>query len=421
MNRVKKTIMSIQGDQFYINGQPTYSEIAGCRYKGLLMNARFIQGIYDDKAGLERYSRFGRTFDPDQNTEELILNLPKWYEAGIRAFTVGIQGGGPCFTIPLETIENNPYGPDGTELDEAYLERLARIIDAADELGMAVIVSLFYGVQTRYLADDDAVERATESICRWLQSRGDKNVIIEIANEHDTGAYECHKVLHQENGILRLMEIAKRESGGIPVSCSGTGGYFSKRIAQASDIILIHGNELTRNQLYNLIKKAKEVRPIRPIVVNEDSQAISQMGVTFAAGVSWGYYNNMTKQEPPVDWSITEGEDQFFALRLREYLTEEKRGLPVEEQFYLQGLEKDMAYENKRFIRLASLYPEKIDYVEFYRKGELFELAYDDPFCVNFIGNWCQMPVVGIESREEWKAVIHLCDGTIVEKKVTVH
>ena len=245
-------------------------------------------------------------------------------------------------------------------------------------------------------------------------------MIIEIANEHDTGAYACHKVLHQENGILRLMGMAKKATGGLPVGCSGTGGYFSRRIAQASDVILIHGNELTRNELYNLIKKARAIKPERPIVVNEDSQALSQMSVTFRNGVSWGYYNNMTKQEPPVCWGITPGEDTFFALRMKEYLTGQRCGLPREEQFYLQGLEGPMVYENKRFIRLASLYPETIDHVEFYRNGVLYDLAYDDPFCVGFLGNWIQKPVVGIVSGEQWRAVIHLRDGSCVEKTVLV-
>lgn len=268
-----------------------------------------------------------------------------------------------------------------------------------------------------YLTDDDAVEQAVTNICRWLKDRDDKNVIIEAANEHNISAFECHKVLSQENGILRLMEIAKKESGGLPVGCSGTGGYFSERIAKASDVILIHGNAQSRNLLYNLIKKAKAIQPARPIVVNEDSQALSQMKVTFQNGVSWGYYNNMTKQEPPTVWGITKGEDAYFALRMQEYLTGKQSDLPFEDQFYLQGLEKDMVYEGKRFIRLASLYPEQIDYVEFYRDGILYEQAYDDPFVINFIENWWQGPVTGIESGEEWKAVVHLRDGKIIEKR----
>ena len=416
MNRTK---MTIKEERFLINGALTYSEIPNCPYQGLLMNARFIQGIFDDRTGHERYQRFGRTFDPEKNTDDLIASLPQWYEMGMRAFTVGLQGGGPCFTIPLDTIENNPYGEDGTSVDPAYLKRLLRILKAADEQGMIVIVSLFYGMQSRLLRDDDAVEEAVKTICRWLKAQDNEHIIIEIANEHDVAAYR-HPVLSQENGILRLMEIAKRESGGLAVACSGTGGYFSKRIAQASDVILIHGNNQSRNQLYNLIKKAKAIRPIRPIVVNEDSQALSQMKVTFQNGVSWGYYNNMTKQEPPTDWGITPGEDTFFALRMREYLTGEKSGLAQEDQFYLQGLEKDMEYDGKRFIRLASLYPEQIDYVEFFRDGVLVERAYDDPFCVNFIENWWQGSVEGVKSQERWTARVYLSSGGVIEKAVTV-
>lgn len=417
---MQQTQMTIEADKFYINGALTYSEIEDCRHRGLLMNARFIQGIYDDRIEPERYNRFGKVFNPKHNTDDLIQSLPLWYQYGLRAFTVGLQGGGACFTIPADTVDNNPYGSDGRQLDEAYLKRLARIIDAADAAGMVVIVSLFYGAQSRHLNDDDAVERATANICRWLKERKDRNIIIEIANEHDVAAFQCHNVLSQENGILRLIDIAKRESGGAPVGCSGTGGYFSKRIAQASDVIIIHGNAQTRTQLNNLIKKAKAIRPVRPIVVNEDSQALSQMKVTFQHGVSWGYYNNMTKQEPPVDWGITTGEDTFFALRMQEYLTGKKAELALEDQYYLQGLEAEMVYQGKRFIRLASLYPETVDFVEFYRNGELYERVYDDPFTINYIENWWQGPVLGVERGEAWKAVVYLRDGKTVEKSILV-
>ena len=148
---MKKTSLIIKGSKFLINNKLTYNEIEGCSYQGLLMNARFIQGVFDDKAGRERFHRFGRRFDPQENTELLLHALPTWYEAGIRAVTVGFQGGGPCFTIDNTTIENNPYGSDGKQIDTAYLERMGRIIDEADRIGMVIIVSLFYGSQTRFL------------------------------------------------------------------------------------------------------------------------------------------------------------------------------------------------------------------------------------------------------------------------------
>ena len=95
-----KTRLSIQDRRFFLNGAPVYSELSTCpeEFRGLLLNARFIQGVFDDNMAPERFRRFGRTFDPDRNTDALIAALPAWYGKGLRAFTVGFQGGGPCST-----------------------------------------------------------------------------------------------------------------------------------------------------------------------------------------------------------------------------------------------------------------------------------------------------------------------------------
>src|SRR5690606_2863843 len=47
---VRHTVVSIVGDQFYINGRPTYEGQgwSGHRIEGLLFNARMVQGIFDD-------------------------------------------------------------------------------------------------------------------------------------------------------------------------------------------------------------------------------------------------------------------------------------------------------------------------------------------------------------------------------------
>ena len=50
--------------------------------------------------------------------------------------------------------------------------------------------------------------------------------------------------------------------------------------------------------------------------------------------------------------------------------------IPFEEQYYLQGFEPEMTVDKKRWIRLASLYPESINYVEFYKNGKLVDIAY---------------------------------------------
>ncbi|MGM0110235.1 hypothetical protein [Enterococcus sp. DIV0187] len=417
-----KTKLKIRNTDFYINDEITYSEIHDCNYKGLLLNARFVQGVFDDKANPDFYNRFGKKFDPDTNVEELIESLDEWYESGLRAFTLGIQGGGPCFSFndtQLSKMRNNPFSSDGKTIDMEYLKRLKRVLNSADEKGMVVILSLFYAFQSNYLSDDNSVLEATKTICTWLREQEYKNIIIEIANEHDIKGYN-QKIFTQEHGIVRLIEAAQEASGGMYVGCSGTGGYFSEIIAEASDVVIIHGNGTSRNRLYNLLKLAKNSQPRKPILINEDSQALSQLPVCLREHVSWGYYNNMTKQEPPINWGITKGEDQFFALRMKEALTGEMLTLPIEDQFYLQGLERNNHIGNKRFIRLASLYPEKINYVEFYRDDVLVERAYDDPFMINFHNNWRQKPVFDVKAGENWKAKVYLSDGTQLIKEVTV-
>lgn len=55
-----KTKLKIRNTDFYINDEITYSEIHDCNYKGLLLNARFVQGVFDDKANPDFYNRFGK-------------------------------------------------------------------------------------------------------------------------------------------------------------------------------------------------------------------------------------------------------------------------------------------------------------------------------------------------------------------------
>ncbi len=412
-----KTKLSVVGTQFLINDELIYAESPKKEVHGLLMNARFIQGIFDDKADPARFNRFGKVFSPDEHTDSLIKSLPSWYEYGLRAITVGMQGGGPCFTIANTSIDNNPFSKDGTTTDPVYLERMERIINACDEIGMVVIVSYFYGSQAERIEDDDSIMRVVKNMSNWLRDKKFTNVIIEIANEHDVGQFKCHPILFTQKGVATLIEIAKRESGGMLVGCSGMGGTFHEEIVEASTVIIIHGNGQTKQAYYKLVEKCKACKPNTPIVCNEDSQAISNMAVAVKNGTSWGYYNNMTKQEPPVDWTITQGEDTFFAQRMAYELGLIEIDTPLEEQFYLQGFEPDMTYEGKRWIRLASLFPEKIDYVDFYCGGELYQTAYADPFTINYVNNWRQGAVEGEALTKEWEAHVHLVDGTVIVKK----
>ncbi len=417
-----KTTIGIENESFLINGKLTYSEIEGSKpgAHGLLMNARFIQGVFDDKASPERFARWGQgTWDAAAHTNNLTAALPEWYGYGLRAFTVGFQGGGPCFTVNNTSVNNNPFGEDGTQLDPDYAERMDGLIRGADEIGMAVIVSYFYGSQARRLTDGKAVRNAVIGASRFLKDGGYTNVLIEVANEMNIGSFNEHAIIQQPEGMSALIDLARHESGGMAVGCSGGGGYRNREVAEASDYILIHGNGCSRQRYANMVGEVKSWNQGKPIVCNEDSQAIGQLEVAFSTRTSWGYYNNMTKQEPPADWSVTKGEDTFFAHRMAEGIGIEVDTIAEEDQYYLQGLESGWSYGGERWVRLASLYPETVDHVDYFVNDALTYTSYDEPFSVNFQTNWRQK---GVKSNvgDRWKAIVYLANGEAIERSAEV-
>ena len=113
---------------------------------------------------------------------------------------------------------------------------------------------------------------------------------------------------------------------------------------------------------------------------------------------------------------VTKGEDTFFAHRMAEGIGIEVPELSKEDQYYLQGLELNWSYDGQRWIRLASLHPESISYVDFYRNGELYYTSYDESFPINFSSNWRYDGVEVGNDDQEWKAVIYLGNGEVLER-----
>jgi hypothetical protein len=93
---------------------------------------------------------------------------------------------------------------------------MKKIIDAAGNIGMAVTVSLFYGSQSRFLQDDNAVYEAVKT---GLRDQKFTNIVIKIANEHNVDAFH----IYLNRWIVILIDVSKRKSGGLPVGGSGTG------------------------------------------------------------------------------------------------------------------------------------------------------------------------------------------------------
>lgn len=324
-----RTTIAIHDAEFWLNGRPTYPgrTFRGAKIQGLLLNSRMVQGIFDDANPATR-ARWAypdtRQWDPDRNTREFLAAMPDWRAHGLLSFTINLQGGSPEGYSKSQPWENSAYDPDGT-LRPAYMARLAPILDRADELGMAPIVGLFYFGQAHRLADEAAVKRATVNAIGWLQARGYRNILVEIANE--TGNSYHHEILKPDR-IHELITFAK--SKGFLAGVSYGGGKIPlPNAVKASDFLLIHGNGVSDPEkitaMVNATRQVDGYRPM-PILFNEDDHFLfDQPHNNFLAAIeayaSWGYFEPGESnyidgyQCPPVNWRInTPRKQAFFAL-----------------------------------------------------------------------------------------------------------
>lgn len=410
-----KTNIGISGRKFLLNGALTYADIPDSNHAshGLLWNQRLIQGVFDDKGNRARYNQLlALAFDPERHTDDLIASLPTWYAYGLRAITVGFQGGWPVSMLGAEELNNNPFGEDGKTLDTAYAARMDRIIRAADAIGMVVIVNILYWAQAKKLKDGLAIVNAVKTASAFLREGGYTNVMVDVANEYNIHLFADHVIANTDEGMAQLIRIAKEATGGMPVASSNAGGPIHREVIRESDFVLIHGNGMTRGQYYAYMKQIMELAGDKPVLCNEDSPCFTRVDVSLELGGSWGYYNNYTKQIPPCPWDITEGEDLFFARRIARAVGISVEPLPMEKQLYLQGFESWNTFGNgMRVARLAAEYPEQVDFVRFYRDDTLVYTAYDEPFFCFYETTWLATPFIQVEG-ERWHAVVRMGDGT---------
>lgn len=346
----RKTAVSIIDEKFYINGKPTYENKVwansdGKEYsiEGLLFNARMVQGIFDDlnekTKGQWAYPDT-REWDPDRNTDEFIQAMPAWKAHGLMGFTLNLQGGCPfgyCNDFPWD---NSAFNPDGA-LRNSFMERTARILDSADDLGMVVILGLFYFGEDQNLTDDNAVRNAIKNAINWVLDKGYTHVIIEINNECSVAAYD-HEILKCErvHELIHLAKSIQRQGRSLYVSTSLAGGHVpTDNIVAASDFILIHGNGVQDHKRITEISeeiRRKNVYSPKPLVNNEDdipwrnpNQGWEEKGNNFVASVQsytgWGFFDfrlpeenelyNQGYQSIPVNWQLSsERKRDFFEL-----------------------------------------------------------------------------------------------------------
>lgn len=331
----RKTAVSIQGQAFLINGQPTYAgrQYNGRKIEGLLMNARLVQGIFDDlnPQTRDRWNYPDGPWDPDRNTREFIAAMPAWRERGLLAFTMNLQGGSPEGYSASQPWHNSAFESDG-RLRPDYMARLERVLDRADELGMAVILGLFYFGQDQRLQDEAAVIRGVDNAVDWVLERGYRNVLIEVNNECNV-RYD-HAIL-QPDRVHELIERVKARRRGerrLLVSTSYGGGTVPREnVVRSADFLLLHGNGVGKPDLIRKMVDDCRALPAyrdQPILFNEDDhfnfdQSDNNMLAAIDRYAGWGYFDFRMKgegfddgyQSVPVNWGLSSPRKRgFFEL-----------------------------------------------------------------------------------------------------------
>jgi len=332
--KARHTTVSIVGEEFQINGRPTYAgrSWTGRKLQGLLLNARLVQGIFDDRntnttAGWS-YPDTGK-WDPERNSREFIAAMPEWRRRGLLAFTINFQGGSPRGYVSAQPWHNSALEEDGS-LRSDYASRLEGIIDRADELGMVVILGYFYFGQDKRLGDEAAVLRATDNATRWVLDHGWRNVIVEINNECNV-RYE-HPILQpaRVHELIQRVQAVKRDGRRLLVSVSYGGGTVPKEnVVRVADFLLLHGNGVSDpKRISEMVRQTRAVAGYtpKPILFNEDDHygfeaRENNFTEALAAYASWGLYDQGTNnyldgfQSPPVNWGInTPRKRDFFRL-----------------------------------------------------------------------------------------------------------
>ncbi len=330
-----KTSVWTDEEGFLINGAATYPcrTYNGMNIEGLLLNSRMVQATFDDLNPETRkqwvYPDTGE-WHAERNVVEFLDALPVYRKHGLLAFTINVQGGSPRGYSQHQPWHNSGWTEDG-DLRPEYEGRLRRVISKADELGLVVILGLFYFGQDERLRDEAAIRKALDIAVNWVLQNGFTNVLIEVNNECDVPRYE-HEILrpHRVHELIERAKQITRDGGRLLVGTSYGGGSIpGERVVAASDFVLVHGNGVEDPEriaeMVRQIRALPSYRPM-PVLFNEDDhfdfdQPKNNMLAAVSEYASWGYFdpgeNNYRDgyQCPPVNWGLnTERKQAFFEL-----------------------------------------------------------------------------------------------------------
>ena len=319
------TIINVSGQDWYVNNHITCPNTPA---EGLLLNVRMVNATFEDTNNPD--------FNPEVNLQTFLQKIDEYKNAGVSAITFNLQGGMPGY----EGAVNSAFSPDGS-LQEHYLKRMKKVINACDRAGMAVILGCYYQRQDQILENEKAVRTGIVNTINWISKNGWKHVMLEIANEYPHRGFDFD-IIKSAQGMAELIKLAKETNPDLLVSASGLGnGRVDSLVAKAADFILIHFNSTPVEEISNRIQALKKYH--KPIVCNEDDkvgfEAAHALLASVKEGCSWGYMNKNVNQYKPFEFNGVQDDKDVYNTMHDLTSSAKTTGTTVTENSVLKELE----------------------------------------------------------------------------------
>lgn len=286
-------VIGIQGTNFTVNGRITYP---GKQAQGRLLNVRMANALFEDTA-------IETGYNPETGTDRFLAQASSYLSAGVRAFTISLQGGNPNYEGAVCTAINS-----NGSLKTSYMDRAKRCIESVGARGGIVILTVYYQRQDQHVTPtgqtdtSGSIGTGVVNVANWVRQNRLTNVLLEIANEYPHSGFD-HPVITGHSTMANLITLAKQTAPGLKVSASALGdGVYSSTVAAVADYLTIHFNDITDPANYASLISALTSHG-KPILCNEDpkegSAGVDAAQATLDAGASWGYYREANQHFQP--------------------------------------------------------------------------------------------------------------------------
>lgn len=272
--------------------------------RGKLLGVRATYGLFDDRW------LANSDFDPGQNTFRLIQALDRYHRYGVSIIAVSLQGGQAPYSDEGEEPHTgqardgeqggaliSAFASDGS-LEPEWMERLARLLKAADERGIVVSLTYFTPDQDEVLESPEAIVAAARNITRWLIDNDARNVIIDLADRWDLESeiWDFNRFIPRNIGslVLDVRDQFNAAAFTLPIGATaGNASTYPDSLARLCDVILLRGGRMDSPQGSFALQHMGEVdRPVLLFGADPVSAAATgrATGAIFAAPEQTGTF-----------------------------------------------------------------------------------------------------------------------------------